>query len=153
MNSPFAAATRTKEEQRLSRAFIISFPSQRSLCQLGVGNMDYERETEFDPTDEHLCGATYQIMANAVSRECAFVVQQNQFVFCKTYGIDDVNRFAVTLGFAGKSHLFPYQLRDRVSQVVRCEHGVPPIRAISSSRFAHSRLEARIWGLQLHPVP
>src|SRR5262245_53104228 len=104
MNSPFPAATTTKEEQRLSKALIISF---------SITN-DRRASHVLVP----LCSATYEIVANAVLRECAFMVQQNQFVLRETYGIDNVNCFAVALGFAGKSHTFLYQVRYRVCQVI-----------------------------------
>jgi hypothetical protein len=139
MNSPFPAATTTKEEQRLSKALIISFP---------ITN-DRRVSDVFVP----LCSATYEIVANAVLRECAFLVQQNQFVLRETYGIDNVNCFAITLGFARESHTFFYQLRYRVCQVIKCGHDVPPIPAISSSRLDHTRLGPRIWGSRLQPIP
>src|SRR5262249_18735886 len=69
-----------------------------------------------------LRGAAHEVVANAVSRECAFAVQQNEFVLSQRYGIDNINFLAITSGLACKGQLCFYQLCDSSREVLRCRH-------------------------------
>jgi hypothetical protein len=61
-------------------------------------------------------------MANTGLRQCTFSMQKDEFVFRKSYGIDDISFLAIAPDIGRESHSCFCQVPDRSGQVIRSRH-------------------------------